>query len=59
MVQSPNGQQAFTRAGNFALNSAGQLLTQNGDNVEGWNGVNGVVDTNAPLTNISVPVAGL
>lgn len=59
VVQSPQGQQAFTRAGNFALDKAGNLLTQNGDNVQGWNGVNGVVNTNTPLTNIAVQVAGL
>src|ERR1035441_1621479 len=59
VVQSPQGQQAFTRAGNFTLSKTGQLLTQSGENVEGWNGVNGVVNTNAPLTNIVVPVAGL
>jgi len=59
VVQSAAGQQAFTRAGNFTLNSSGQLLTENGENVEGWNGVDGVVNTNAPLTNITVPEAGL
>ena len=59
VVQSPQGQQAFTRAGNFTLSATGQLLTQSGENVEGWNGLNGVVNTNAPLTNIVVPVAGL
>jgi flagellar hook protein FlgE len=59
VVQSIGGQQAFTRAGNFTLNSSGQLLTQNGEYVEGWNGINGVVNTNAPLADIVVPVAGL
>lgn len=59
VVQDAGGQQAFTRAGNFTLSSTGQLLTQNGENVEGWNGTNGVVNTNSPLTNITVPVAGL
>ncbi len=59
VVQGQTGQQAFTRAGNFTLNANGQLLTQNGENVEGWNGLNGVVNTNAPLTSIVVPVAGL
>jgi flagellar hook protein FlgE len=59
VVQSPNGQQAFTRAGNFTIDSTGHLLTQSGDYVEGWNGVNGTVNTNAPLSNIVLPVAGL
>jgi flagellar hook protein FlgE len=59
VVQDTGGQQAFTRAGNFTLSSTGQLLTQNGEYVEGWNGVNGIVNTNSPLANITVPVAGL
>jgi flagellar hook protein FlgE len=59
VVKDPNGQQAFTRAGNFTLSATGQLLTQSGEFVEGWNGVNGVVNTNSPLTDITVPVAGL
>jgi len=59
VVQNATGQQAYTRAGNFTLSASGQLLTQTGQNVEGWNGVDGVVNTNAPLTNIVVPEAGL
>lgn len=59
VVQSNQGQQAFTRDGSFTLNAQGDLLTQSGEFVQGWNGLNGVVDTNAPLSNIVVPVAGL
>lgn len=59
VVQNTQGQQAFTRDGNFTLNAQGDLLTQSGEYVEGWNGLNGVVNTNAPLSNIVVPVAGL
>jgi len=59
VVQDAGGQQGFTRAGNFTLDATGHLLTQSGENVEGWNGVNGVVNTNSPLANIVLPVAGL
>jgi flagellar hook protein FlgE len=59
VLQTASGQQAFTRAGNFTLDATGHLLTQSGDNVEGWNGVNGVVNTNTTTTNIVLPVAGL
>lgn len=59
VVQNQQGQQAFTRAGNFTLDATGHLLTQSGDYVDGWNGVNGVVNTNSPLSNIVLPVAGL
>src|ERR1700733_5688021 len=33
VLQTPAGQQAFTRAGNFTVDSTGQLLTQTGENV--------------------------
>ena len=59
VVQDSGGQQAFTRAGNFTLNAQGNLLTQSGEYVQGWNGLDGAVNTNAPLSNITVPVAGL
>jgi len=59
VLQTPAGQQAFTRAGNFTVNATGQLLTQSGDNVQGWNAVGGVVNTNSAATNITLPVSGL
>ena len=59
VVKDAGGQQAFTRAGNFTLDATGHLLTQGGENVQGWNGVNGIVNTNSPLANIVLPVAGL
>jgi flagellar hook protein FlgE len=59
VLQTPAGQQAFTRAGNFTVDATGQLLTQAGDNVEGWNAVNGVVNTNSAVSNIVLPVTGL
>ncbi|HEX4134864.1 MAG TPA: flagellar hook protein FlgE [Bryobacteraceae bacterium] len=59
VVNDAGGQEGFTRAGNFTLDATGHLLTQSGENVEGWNGVNGVVNTNAPLADIVLPVAGL
>ncbi len=59
VVNSPQLGQGFTRAGNFKLDSTGHLLTQSGAYVEGWNGVNGFVNTNSPLSAIVVPVAGL
>ncbi len=59
VVQDNQGRQAFTRDGSFTLNAEGDLLTQTGEYVQGWNGLNGVVNTNAPLADIVVPVAGL
>jgi flagellar hook protein FlgE len=59
VLRQTDGQQAFTRAGNFQLDATGHLLTQSGAAVQGWNAVNGVVNTNAAPSNVVLPVAGL
>ena len=46
----------YTRDGNFTLDSTGGLVTANGMNVMGYPAVAGVVNTNAPLTAINIPV---
>jgi flagellar hook protein FlgE len=53
VVQS-NNQTLYTRAGNFTVNSAGQLTTPEGQLVMGYPAVNGVVSTSAALTPITV-----
>ncbi len=46
----------YTRAGAFDFDATGQMvLPGDGALVQGWAAVNGVVDTNAPLTDLSVP----
>ena len=54
-VVEQGGVQSLTRAGNFQLNSNGNLITQNGQQVMGYPVVNGVVDQTAPLTPITIP----
>jgi flagellar hook protein FlgE len=46
----------LTRAGNFSIDSKGDLVTTSGMNVMGYPAVNGVVNTNAPLAAINLPV---
>jgi flagellar hook protein FlgE len=46
----------YTRDGNFGLSSDGALITQNGQPVLGYPAAGGVVNTNAPLSAITVPV---
>ena len=53
------GSYEYTRAGNFTLGSTGELLTSSGMNVMGYPAVNGVVNTNAPLTAINIPVGAV
>jgi flagellar hook protein FlgE len=59
VLSSPAGQQVFTRGGNFKLDSQGHLITQNGDYVQGWNQINGNVNTTGPIAAIVVPTAGI
>jgi flagellar hook protein FlgE len=56
VVQPTGGAQEFTRAGDFSLTSTGALVTSGGSAVLGYPAVNGVVNTNAPLTAINIPV---
>jgi flagellar hook protein FlgE len=56
VVSNGNGGYEFSRAGNFSLDSDGALVTSNGLNVMGYPAANGVVNTNAPLTAIEIPV---
>lgn len=46
----------YTRDGSFTVSAAGNLTTQGGLNVMGYPVVGGVVNTNAPLAPIQLPV---
>src|SRR6185312_478597 len=59
VLNTPGGQSVFTRGGNFKLDSQGHLITQNGDFVQGWNQINGSVNTTGPIASIVVPTAGI
>ncbi len=53
-VVNANGQQSFTRDGDFTVNSSGQLCTPQGQLVLGYPAVDGVVSTTAALAPINV-----
>ncbi len=55
-VLQNGAQNVYTRNGNFALSSTGNLTSQDGLDVLGYPAVNGVVNTNAPLAPVAVPV---
>jgi len=57
VVQTAAGATQYTRAGNFQINSQGLLTTATGDNVQGWTLTNGVLNTNAPISDIGVPAS--
>jgi len=55
-VIGDGGSNVYTRDGNFGLSDSGALITQSGQSVMGYPAVGGVVNTNAPLSPISIPV---
>jgi flagellar hook protein FlgE len=59
IVTNSQGDTEYTRAGNFEVNSSGSLTTPTGEFLQGWTLTNGVVNTNAPLGNITVPTGTL
>ena len=50
------GSQAFARAGSFSLDSLGQLTTPEGGLVQGWGAIGGLVNTNASISSLRIPV---
>jgi flagellar hook protein FlgE len=55
VVQDPSGTTEYTRAGDFELNAAGDLVTNTGQVVQGWTSQNGVLNTSAPIGDITIP----
>jgi flagellar hook protein FlgE len=55
VVQDPSGNTLYTRAGNFQLNANGELVTATGQVVQGWNTVNGVLNTSGAISDITIP----
>jgi len=55
VVQNTQGQQLYTRAGNFSLNSGGNLVNSNGDLVLGWTSANGAVNASGAPGAITMP----
>jgi flagellar hook protein FlgE len=58
VVKSPSGGQSYTRAGNFSVNEAGDLVTPEGYKVQGYTTINpatGAIVTTGQPTSISIP----
>jgi len=54
ITQAANGTSYYTRAGNFTVNSNGQLVTASGQTVMGYPAVQGVVNQSGTLTALTV-----
>lgn len=55
-VVNNGGTQEYTRAGNFQTDQNGNLTTTDGLQVMGYPAANGVVNTNAPISALRIPV---
>jgi len=55
IIQGPDNSTQYTRAGNFQTDENGNLETATGQQVQGWTEANGVLDTNAPPSDITIP----
>jgi flagellar hook protein FlgE len=55
LVEGPGGSTEYSRAGNFQTDSNGNLQSVTGQPVLGWTLTNGVLDTNAPPSAITIP----
>jgi flagellar hook protein FlgE len=54
-VVQQNGVQSLTRAGDFQLDSNGNLTTSEGENVMGYSAVNGVISGSSSLAPLTLP----
>lgn len=60
IVQDPStGAIEYTRAGNFQVDTNGNLVTATGQFVQGWEASGGVLNTNGALSNITIPSGAL
>jgi len=57
LVAESGGQQVFTRAGQLTPDANGNLATPTGGLIQGWEAVNGVVNSNAPTTAVTIPTS--
>ena len=50
---------AYTRAGNFSVDKDGFLVTATKERVQGWSEQGGVLNTNAPVSDVAILTGGL
>jgi flagellar hook protein FlgE len=62
VVKNSQNNLLYTRAGNFQVDDAGNLLTNTGEKVQGWTSIDpntGKLDTTGAIGDIVVPVGGV
>ncbi len=56
VLKNSGGQQVFTRDGAFKVDASGNLITADGDYVQGWNAAaNGTLTPSGPTSNLVLP----
>ena len=56
LVEDSGGRSLFTRGGNLRVDKSGVLTTVTGEKVQGWREIDGVLNTNGPVTDLIIPV---
>ncbi|HEU0122562.1 MAG TPA: flagellar hook protein FlgE [Bryobacteraceae bacterium] len=59
VLKNNAGATIYGRGGNLQVSKQGALMTATGERVQGWVGTEGVVDTNGPVGDITIPVGTL
>lgn len=59
VVKDAANNQLYTRAGNFQFDGTGTLVTATGEKVQGWTAVNGAVNSNGAVGNLTVPTGSV
>ncbi|MBZ5636883.1 MAG: flagellar hook protein FlgE [Acidobacteriia bacterium] len=54
VLRNTAGTSLYTRTGSFKFDGNGTLVTATGERVQGWSAVNGVLDTNGNVGDISI-----
>lgn len=56
LITRQGGETLYTRAGSLSFDSSGRLATQDGGIIQGWMATNGVINTNAAVTDFVLPI---
>jgi flagellar hook protein FlgE len=59
IVKGSAGQTLYTRGGNLMVDTDGHLTMATGEQLQGWNLEGNVLDTNLPVSDITIPVGSL
>jgi flagellar hook protein FlgE len=59
VVKDASNNSLYTRDGSFQVDATGNLITGTGEKVQGWSAVNGVLNPNGAVGNITLPLGAV